>query len=707
MPNKNISSINLIRTQLVDSLLAAVAILAVINVTLLVIRIEHIVDPAFYFRITAQVLLIIVYFFRQKIHRLIKIWFILTAGFVAGSSSILIYGSLASGQIVLFTTVIGAILVTNWRVAGLLFVLSFAPFIYNLYLASIDQLVFDPSINLMNDSPLGWISNSIVYAYCLIVLSLAFRKFFNLLVIANDQLEKANIQQTEQVAEVGNLLTVALDALPMRVFWKDNNLIYQGANKLFVQDAGFSQSSSLVGKSDFEMPWPDEAEGFRKDDYEVMQSGKPKLNIEQKQTTTAGDKIYLLTNKVPLFNKNKQVIGILGTYDDITERKLMELDLASAKQNADEANQAKSDFLANMSHEIRTPLNGIYGLVNLCLATQLTPQQQKYLENVKLSTDSLKIIINDILDISKIESNKLQIESIPFRPYDVISTVKASIDPLTKAKNLQLVTKTNFEPQLQVLGDPTRLMQIIVNLCSNAVKFSSDGQVILTARWEAEENKITFSVQDQGIGIKEDKLERLFESFTQADSSISRQYGGTGLGLTIVKSLTQLMKGYIAVESTYGKGSRFYGDISVLKYETLTELTPQIGVEEDLQDVKVLLVEDNEINRIVAQTLLESLNAQVTCAVDGEQGIARMAESTFDVVLMDIQMPNMDGVEAIKHIRKDNAYDGLPVIALTANVLSHEIEKYKQIGFDAHVAKPFNQSELVTEIKRVIAKAKL
>jgi PAS domain S-box-containing protein len=706
MSKKNISAINVIRNQLVDSLLTAVAILATINIILLIIRIEQIVDPFIYFRISSLAMLVIVFIFRQKIHRSIKSWLLLSTGIVAGGASVLIYGSMAGGQVILFTTVIGAILITSWRAATILFALSLAPFLYNLYLTLTDQLVFDPSINLMNESTLGWVSNSITYVYCVIVIGLAFRKFFDLLVLSNEKLKKVNIQQTKQVAEVGNLLTVALDALPMRVFWKDSNLIYQGANKLFVQDAGFNQSSSLIGKTDFELPWPDEAEGFRKDDTEVMQSGKPKLNIEEQQTTPAGDKIYLLTNKVPLFNQNQQVIGILGTYDDITERKLMELDLASAKQNADEANQAKSDFLANMSHEIRTPLNGIYGLVNLCLGTQLNQQQQEYLENVKLSADSLKIIINDILDISKIENHKLQIESIPFRPYDVISTVKASIDPLAQAKKLQFVTKTNFEQHLQVLGDPTRLMQIIVNLCSNAVKFSSDGQVILTAMWEAEKNKITFSVQDQGIGIKEEKLGKLFESFSQADSSISREYGGTGLGLTIVKSLTQLMKGYIAVESTYGQGSHFYGDISVLKYQTLTEYTPQNDLNEDLNDVKILLVEDNEINRIVAQTLLESLNAEVTCAVDGEQGITKIAESTFDVVLMDIQMPNMDGVEAIKHIRKQSIYDGLPVIALTANVLAHDIEKYKQIGFDAHVAKPFDQSELVTQIKLSLAKAK-
>lgn len=690
----NPSSLKEIRNALVDTLLGVTAFFAIIQIVILFIRQGEVYDPVFYVRVAIQVTLFITYLLRQHIHLFVKAAILLTAGLIAGISSVFIFGLLAAGPLILFTTILGAALMVSFSAAMLIFVISFLPLGYMWYLASQQQLGFPDAIAQLSTSSVGWLTFIIIFAYTVSIILFSFKKFFELLLINNQQLEQLSVKKSAQAEHADTLLSAAIDAMPNRVFWKDVDLNYKGANKLFAQDAGASSATELIGKNDYNLAWPDEAEGFRADDTEVIQSAKAKLNIEEVQTRSDGSKRYLITNKVPLLSKAGDVIGVLGTYDDITDRKLMELDLEQAKLAAEQANEAKSYFLANMSHEIRTPLNGINGLINLCLDSELNPEQKSYLEKAKISAESLKNIINDILDLSKVEANKLEIEYIEFYPCNVLHSVKSLIEPLANEKSLFIDVNINFEPELKVIGDPTRLLQVLVNLASNAVKFTSQGDITLSLQWCEQTQRLNFEVIDSGIGIAEEKLVMLFDSFSQVDASTSRQYGGTGLGLAIVKNLVQLMSGEINVESQLAKGSRFFGFIKAQKAVESSAATMQTQREEDLTGVHVLLAEDNNINLLIATKALEHEGAQVTAARDGVEALSKVSEGDFDIIILDIQMPNMDGCEAIQRIRELPDKQHIPAIALTANVLTDEVKRYKEIGFNGYMPKPFEREAL-------------
>ena len=395
----------------------------------------------------------------------------------------------------------------------------------------------------------------------------------------------------------------------------------------------------------------------------------------------------------------REVQHILTVADDITERKQAEAALRAALGEAEAANQAKSAFLATMSHEIRTPLNGVLGMAQAMAFDELGPVQRERLDVIRHSGEALLAILNDLLDISKIEAGRLELESIAFDLSEVVNSATASFSAMAATKGLALdVSLAGAEGTYR--GDPTRLAQIIVNLVSNAIKFTSKGGVRVTAALEGGDLVVT--VADSGPGIAADVLGRLFQKFVQADSSTTRRFGGTGLGLAICSELASLMGGRIWAESRDGQGAQF---IVKLPLERLGDQScrteDRSEPEQAAEHLRILAAEDNPVNQKVLQTILEQVGLEVTLVPDGAQAVEAFAAHAWDVVLMDIQMPVMDGMDATRAIRDIERRENLPrtpIIALTANAMQHQVDQYLACGMDSLVAKPFQVAALLSAI---------
>jgi CheY-like chemotaxis protein/HPt (histidine-containing phosphotransfer) domain-containing protein len=369
--------------------------------------------------------------------------------------------------------------------------------------------------------------------------------------------------------------------------------------------------------------------------------------------------------------------------------------------------------MANMSHEIRTPMNAIVGMTRLLVGKEPREDQMRYLSAIQQSADNLLVIINDILDLSKIEAGKIVIEYVDFNIREIVQSVHDML--MFKAEDKHIELRTYVDPALpkRLVGDPTRINQILVNLAGNAVKFTEKGYVEIRAMLEKTEGKkhiLRFEVKDTGIGIGKEFIGTIFESFTQAGNDITRKFGGTGLGLTISKQLATLMQGDIKVNSTLGEGTTFSVIIPAMESEVQHEPEKKNVIDEAtlqrLNKIKLLLVEDNEFNRMVAEDTLKELipNIVIDIAVNGQEAVNRVQNEGYDVVLMDIQMPLMDGVEATKIIRstlKPPTCD-IKIIAMTANVLQEDVQKYLDAGMNAYVSKPFHTDELLLKMAQVV-----
>ena len=421
------------------------------------------------------------------------------------------------------------------------------------------------------------------------------------------------------------------------------------------------------------------------------------------------------TGRVVEYDPDGEPVRATGVSMDISATKAYEQAMAAARDAAEAASRAKGDFLANMSHEIRTPMNGILGLTELCLSSELKPEQRTHLEMVHTSAKALLTVINDILDFSKIEANKLDIEHLPL---NLPQLMRHALAPLKhRAEGRDLVFRIDVDPTVSewVLGDAGRLRQVLLNLVGNAIKFTEAGYVtvhvaVLPADADAPAGAapvLRFAVQDSGIGIAPERLASVFDAFSQADTSITRRFGGTGLGLTISSRLVGLMGGRLQVSSQPGEGSRFWFDLGLpVAQAPSLDLTQALA--ELPKGLRVLVAEDHPINQVVARKILEHLGQQVTLVANGELAVtafvAQPADQPFDLVFMDIQMPVLDGFAAARRLREHEGPLGrhTPILAMTAHAMEGYRERCLAGGMDGYVTKPVERKQLVAEMRRVL-----
>ena len=397
---------------------------------------------------------------------------------------------------------------------------------------------------------------------------------------------------------------------------------------------------------------------------------------------------------------------VIGNAVDMTERIKMERELISAKVLAERNAHAKDVFLANMSHEIRTPMNAITGFANLLKETKLDSEQKEFVSNINTAAENLLGIINDILDLSKIESGHLVIESVPFNLYEVIKNIKSVLTYKALGKNLELDYQISASIPHTILGDPTRLTQILLNLTNNAIKFTEAGSVKIVLDLQSEnedEYNILFKIIDTGVGIPQDKLMVIFDRFAQANSDTTRKFGGTGLGLSISKLLIELQQGNIFVESEEHVGSTFYFNLSFkkVKGEIIQKQETYLLPIDPHKKVRILLAEDNPLNQKLAMKVLERFGFFPELAENGRIAVLKVQEKQYDVILMDLQMPEMDGYQATQFIRK-KLENNTPIIALTAHSLIGEKEKCMAVGMNDYITKPFSPKDLFNKIASFI-----
>ena len=422
------------------------------------------------------------------------------------------------------------------------------------------------------------------------------------------------------------------------------------------------------------------------------------------------------------------VIGAVIVARDVTEQKRIATELQEAKVAAElaagfaeeakrkaekatgiaeTAMKAKQQFLSNMSHEIRTPMSAIIGFTKVLLKTELTEKQKEYLSAIKISGDSLIVLINEILDLAKVDAGKMIFEQAPFRMDLSLSTMLHLFETKILEKNIKLIIKNDKNIPNVLVGDSMRLHQIILNLVSNAVKFTSKGKITLSLRLISEDDEkvsVEFAVADTGIGIEEDKLSEIFENFQQASSETSRTYGGTGLGLAIVKQLVEHQGGSLKVKSTINKGSTFSFRLSFLKTNKNVALVTEIlELNKENRNIKVLVVEDIALNQLLMKTILDDFGFERDIASNGKIAIEKMQEKSYDIVLMDLQMPEMNGFEATEYIRK-KLNSKIPIMALTADVTTVDLAKCKAVGMNDYISKPIDEGLLYSKIVGLVKK---
>jgi PAS domain S-box-containing protein len=458
-------------------------------------------------------------------------------------------------------------------------------------------------------------------------------------------------------------------------------------------------------------------------DRKVVEGGVA-LTSDLSVVSDNGDRREFIITKFPILDAHNQAVGLGGINTDVTTLREREAELTEARNQAEEsarqsavaaeqaeqANRTKSRFLATMSHEIRTPLNGVLGMAEVLSHTELDADQEDFVQTIRDSGKSLLDLLNDILDLSKIEAEHIELEILDVSVPNLLNAADSLWKHPASEKGIQFSTYNTVADGNCIKSDPGRLRQVINNLVGNAIKFTHEGQVTLRVMEKPREDgliALRFEIQDSGIGINEEQIEKLFTPFSQADSSTTRQYGGTGLGLTISKNLVEMLGGEIGVDSIPGAGSTFWftivaerGDAQIEPSERVETYDPGTEIKAERQ-LRILIAEDNPINQKVISSMLAPVDCQFDIVQDGLEAVAAVTRSNYDLVLMDVQMPQMDGMEATKRIRSlPNKISEIPIIAMTANAMQGDRETYLGVGMNDYVSKPIDQRELVNAIVR-------
>ena len=496
-----------------------------------------------------------------------------------------------------------------------------------------------------------------------------------------------------------------LDNTTSLIYVKDLDGRYLLTNKQFKE--ALNVDENIIGKTDFDFADIRQAQLFKDTDDHVIQTGKP-TELEE-IIDMAGGKQHILITKFPLLDAQNKVYGISGIATNITERVKQREQTMQAIKIAEDAKKMQEQFLANMSHEIRTPMNGIQGMTDLLLETDLNNEQKDFAKTIKRSSDNLLVIINDILDFSKIKAGKLTIEKIDFKLNEVVENIKSIFKHRINEKGIGLQVSVHEDVPVILNGDPYRLNQILVNLVGNAIKFTHSGSINVNIAIQKKTSKkivLHFTITDTGIGIHDDKLGEMFESFTQASIETSRKYGGTGLGLSITRQLVEMQDGRISVESKIDVGTTFTFSIpynfcknenqlffagkDVTAYRTL------------LNGKKFLIAEDNLVNQKVITHVLQKAGGIVDIANNGLEAISFLKKSTdYNLIIMDLQMPEMDGYAATKYIRTVMKIS-IPIIAMTASALKGEKSKCIEIGMNDYLSKPFDFAFIYKRISMLL-----
>lgn len=485
----------------------------------------------------------------------------------------------------------------------------------------------------------------------------------------------------------------------------DNDEVIQFANQSFLSISGF-EMDELLGKKASQLFISEENSEIMKMKREMRKNGVSdvyQIPIKNKK----GELRWWTIGGAPEYDDTGKLVGSIGIHLDITEQKQLEIDLEKEKIRAQEASKSKEIFLANMSHEIRTPLNAIIGFLRELGKQEVTDIQRKHIENSAIASKHLLAIISNVLDISKIEAGEMLLDYEDFVFENSITNVVKVLQPKAEQKRLKLTTNISTAVHKVLNGDSLRLEQILFNLVGNALKFTTEGQVSINCeviKEDSDSQELSISISDTGIGIDKDFVDFIFRKFSQEDKAVTRKFGGTGLGMAITKELVQLMNGRIEVKSEKNKGTTIQ---IILHFKKGNSDNLKIVHAEkksiSIDNISVLLVEDNDLNRVVAQNSLKYFNCKVTEAVNGIEALEILRKQKFDVILMDIQMPEMDGIEATTIIRNEMKLS-TPIIALTANAFKTEIEKCRLAGMDDYITKPFDENVMIEIIaKRVTA----
>jgi len=513
-------------------------------------------------------------------------------------------------------------------------------------------------------------------------------------------------------------MLVAFKTSPNQYYFKDLDSIFVWVSDSLADSLGLTPEE-VIGKSDKDFFPAERAREFRQAELDMIRSGKPIESREVEHVWPDGHRTWSLNVATIVYDEDGTPIGIWGANTDITYSKLTEQALARrtaelqetnaqlerAKEAALAASQAKSHFVANTSHELRTPMNGVIGMTDLLSQTPLDRLQRDYVETIRRSADALLGVINDILDFSKVEAGKLELEESELTLRDVVEDVSRLIFAQADTKGLEVVVTIDPAIPERLRGDSSRLRQILVNLCGNAVKFTHRGEIVVEAHLvsaDAEKIEVRFSIRDTGIGVPARMLRSLWEPFTQADASTTRRFGGTGLGLSIVKRLAQLMGGKVGAESQEGVGSVFWFTAC---FRPSTGEQPLPLTLKALGGQRVLIVDDNETNRRVVAEYVKGWGLEYMCAASAQEALKAMrsARRPFDVALLDHQMPDIDGVELGRRINEDPQLKATRLVLLTSSGQSSDREQFEKLGFAGYLLKPIIRKDLAGTLSVVLA----